>query len=295
MKNFKYTIGFFLAAMLLFSSCSNDANYSFGDIIAPSNVQITAEIVGADANNPFGDGSGTVNFSATSSNVITYKFIQNGEESMAPAGTKTYNFGITGTHTYAVTVVAIGTGGVSSTATIEVDVLALYAAPADLLTMLTANSSRTWRIKAEASGHFGVGPADSVDPIWWAANPNDKAGLGAYDDRLTFNLDGSFTYVTNGTVFGQAGPLSQDFGGDKGLTANGNGEFENYPLNDFTDSWALSAPGGQETLTFSQFGFHGFYVGGDHSYTILSRTADEMHLKTIGADGNGWFVTLIAE
>ncbi|NQW37247.1 MAG: glucan endo-1,3-beta-D-glucosidase [Flavobacteriales bacterium] len=295
MKNFKYTIGFFLAAILLFSSCSNDANYSFGDIIAPSNVQIIAEIVGADADNPFGDGSGTVNFTATSSNVITYKFIQNGEESMAPAGTKTYNFGTTGTHTYAVTVLAIGTGGISSSATIEVEVLALYAAPADLLTMLTADSSRTWRIKAEGSGHFGVGPADADSPIWWGAVPNDKAGKGAYDDRFTFNLDGTFTHVTNLTAYGKADPMTQDLIGDQGLTANGDAEFENYPLPDYSENWSLSAPGGQETLQLSGIGYLGFYVGASHSYTILSRSENEMSLRTVGAGGLGWFVILVAE
>jgi len=294
MKNFKNLTGLFLLLSLLFISCDN-TDYDFGPITSPTNLQVTANIVGQDADNPFGDGTGTVNFTATADNVINYKYIYNGSESMAPAGTKTYNFGVTGTHTYSVTIIATGTAGTTASKTIEVEVLAVYTPPADLLTMLTADSSRTWRIKAEATGHFGVGPANSLEPIWWAANPNDKAGLGAYDDKMIFNVDGSFTYVTNGTVFGQSGPLSQDFGGDKGMTANGNNEFENYPLDDFSENWSLSAPGGVETLTFSDKGYHGFYVGGDHSYTILARSANEMSLKTVGADGNGWFVILIAE
>ena len=294
MKNFKNLTGLFLLLSLLFISCDN-TDYDFGPITSPTNLQVTANIVGQDADNPFGDGTGTVNFTATANNVINYKYIYNGSESMAPAGTKTYNFGVTGTHTYSVTIIATGTAGTTASKTIEVEVLAVYTPPADLLTMLTADSSRTWRIKAEATGHFGVGPANSLEPIWWAANPNDKAGLGAYDDKMIFNVDGSFTYVTNGTVFGQSGPLSQDFGGDKGMTANGNNEFENYPLDDFSENWSLSAPGGVETLTFSDKGYHGFYVGGDHSYTILARSANEMSLKTVGADGNGWFVILIAE
>lgn len=294
MKNFKYILGIFLSLVFLMTSCDN-TNYDFGPITSPTNLQISAQIVGQDADNPFGDGSGTVNFTAAADNTITYKYVYNGADAMAPAGTKTYNFGNTGINTYSVTVVATGTAGTTTSKSIEVEVLAVYAPPADLLTMLTADSSRTWRVKAEAAGHFGVGPADSTTPIWWAAAPYDKAGLGAYDDRLIFNVDGTFTYQTNGTVFGQAGPLSQDFGGDKGMTANGNGEFENYPLDDFTDSWALSAPGGQETLTFGQHGYHGFYVGGDHSYVILARSANEMSIRTVGADGNGWFAILIAE
>jgi hypothetical protein len=292
MKNFKYIIGLFLT-LAFFASCE-DENYEFGDIITPSNVQITAEIVGADADNPYGDGSGTVNFIATASNVITYRFIQNGSESMAPAGTKSYNFGVTGTHKYTITVVAIGTGGTSSSTSIEVEILALYAAPADLLTMLTANSTRTWRLKAEASGHFGVGPADADAPIWWAAGPYDKDGNGAYDDTFIFNIDGTFTHVTNGTMYGKADPMTADLDGDQGLTPNGDAEFVNYPFNDYTEGWSLSAPGGQETLSFSNIGNHGFYVGGDHTYAILARSENEMSIRTVGAGGLGWFGILIA-
>ena len=293
MKNFKYIITF-LSLTLLFSSCEEET-FEFGDIVTPSNLQLSAQIVGADTTNPFGDGSGEVIFTATASDVITYKYIYNGSESMAPAGTKKYSFGITGTNKYTVTVVAVGTAGVSSSKTMEVEVLATYAPPADLLTMLTSDSSRTWRLKAEGTGHFGVGPADADVPIWWAADPYAKDGNGAYDDRFTFNVDGTFTHITNGTAYGKADPMTADLNGDQGLTANGDAEFVNYPLDDYSEGWALSAPGGQETLTFSNIGYHGFYVGGDHSYVILSRSANEMSLRTVGADGLGWFAILIAE
>lgn len=293
MKNIKYITVLFLS-LILMTGCQKE-NYKFGDLITPSNLVLTAEIVGQDEANPYGDGSGTVVFTATANNVITYKFVQDGNESMAPAGTISYNFGVTGIHKYIVTVVAIGTGGISTSSSIELEVFAAYNPPAELLTMLTGNSSRTWRIENETAGHFGVGPADGVTPIWWGAQPNEKVGLGAYDDRFVFNIDGTFTHITNGTVYGQSGPMIDDLGGDKGMTANSNGEFENYPLDDYSATWALSAPGGQETLQFSGIGFHGFYVGGSHSYVILSRTANEMHLRTVGADGNGWFVIFIAE
>jgi len=291
MKNFRYILTF-LSLALIFSACEEET-YEFGDVIAPSNLQITADIVGVSAENPNGDGSGTVHFTATASDVITYKFIHDGSESMAPAGTKTYNFGNTGTHTYAVTVVATGTGGVSSSTTIEVDVLALYAAPADLLTMLTADSSRTWRVKAEGGGHFGVSAGDVYWPEWWAAGPYDKADWGAYDDTFIFNVDGTFSHITNGDTFGKLAAMAADLGGDQGLTANSDGEAI-YALENYEESWSLSAPGGQETLSFSNIGYHGFYVGGDHKYTIQERSENEMSLRTIGADGNGWYSILIA-
>lgn len=295
MKNIKYIIGLFLSFALVFTSCEKAVDKEFGDIIAPSNVQITAMVVGQDDANPNGDGSGTVTFSATATDAITYKFVFDGVESMAPAGTKTYNFGKTGTHKYTVSVVAIGTAGVTSTSSVEVEVLTLYSPPADLLTMLTADATRTWRIKAEAAGHFGVGPTDAVDPIWWGAAPFDKDGLGAYDDRFVFNVDGTFTHITNGDMYGKAAPMTTDLAGDQGLTPNDDAEFINYPFDDYTEGWSLSAPGGVETLTFSNIGNHGFYVGGDHSYVILSRSANEMHLRTVGVGGLGWFAILIAD
>lgn len=284
----------FLSLVLTFSSCEKE-NYAFGDIIAPANMVITPQIVGKDATHPYGDGSGTVNFKVTANNAITYKFIYNGEESIAPSGIKTYNFGNTGTHKYTITVVANGTAGISSSATIEVEVMVLYSPPADLLTMLTSNSSRTWRIEAETVGHFGVAPPDAVTSIWWSAPVNNKEGKGAYDDRFIFNINGTFTHNTNGTAYGQKGPMIADLGGDQGLTPNGDNEFENYPLANYSERWELSAPNGQETLSFSNKGYHGFYVGGNHKYVILSRTANTMYLRTVGADGNGWFVKFIAE
>src|SRR6187431_2753477 len=111
MKNIKYFMSF-LSLMLIFSSCSEE-NYVLGDLNAPSNLQLTAEIVGSDTANPNGDGSGTVNFTATSSGALAYKFIQEGAEKNSPNGKTSYNFGKTGTYKYAVTVVAYGVGGTS--------------------------------------------------------------------------------------------------------------------------------------------------------------------------------------
>ncbi|HCE53528.1 MAG TPA: glucan endo-1,3-beta-D-glucosidase [Lutibacter sp.] len=291
MKNIKYIITF-LSIALVFSSCEKE-NYEFGDLVTPTNMVVTTEIVGVDATHPNGDGSGTVHFNVTADNAITYRFVYDGAESTSALGTKTYTFGTTGLKKYAVTVVAYGTGGVSSSKTVEVEVLVVYLPPADLLTMLTSDSSRTWRLKAESTGHFGVGPADADQPVWWAAAPNDKAAFGAYDDRFIFNVDGTFTHITNGDTFGKLAAMAADLGGDQGLTPDGNGESV-FALADYSESWNLSAPGGQETLTFSNIGYHGFYVGGDHKYAILSRSANEMSIKTVGADGNGWFAILVA-
>lgn len=291
MKNIKYILGLFLT-LAIFASCEEET-FEFGDIIAPSNLQITAEIVGQDVN-PTGDGTGVVHLNVTADNAITYKFVYNGTEKTSATGKMTYSFGTTGTETYTITVLAFGKAGVSSSETIQLDVLVVYEPPADLLTMLTGDSSRSWRIKAEAQGHFGVGPGDGFEPIWWAANPNDKDGWGAYDDTFEFNVDGTFSHTTNGDTFGKLDAMAADLGGDQGLEGDSNGEVV-YALENYEDTWTLSAPNGQETLTFSNIGYHGFYVGGDHSYMIQARSENEMSLRTIGAGGLAWYVILIAD
>jgi len=295
MKKIIYTIGFALSMFFLLNGCSVDNSYNFGTITAPSNIKISANIVGLDADHPYGDGSGKVTFTATSNNAITYKFIQGNTGAIAPDGIKIYTFGRTGINKYSVTVEAIGTAGVSSSKTIEVEVLVLFTPSANFLSMLTANSSKTWRIKYETTGHFGVGPADSNSPIWWSAVPNDKTGVGVYDDQFVFSADGTFTHITNGDTWGKAIPMAQDLGGDKGLTPNSDGEYINYPYADYSETWSLSESGGQESIQLSGVGYLGFYVGGTHKYTILSRSNSELSLKTIGADGLGWFFILVAQ
>ncbi len=293
MKNISLLIKtLFIAFSFLIMGCEK-TTYEFGDITTPSNLNVITEIVGADENNPYGDGSGEVIFTTTSDNTITYKYIHNGSEKMAPTGTLKYSFGATGVHKYIVTVVASGKAGVSSSKSVEVEVLVVYSPPADLITMLTGDDSRNWRIKAEQPGHLGLSPADLDAPSWWSAGPNEKDGLGLYDDIITFNVDGTISYETNGDIFGKKPPMDADFG-VQGEPEQDNQEYHNYPLAAFTDSWSLSAPGGNETLSFAQFGFAGLYVGGDHKYEIIERSDNEMSLRIIGWDGNAWYATLIA-
>lgn len=295
MKNIKHIIGF-LSFVLLLCSCEKD-NYEFGDIVAPTNLTIIPEIIGTDATHPNGDGTGVVNIKATANNAISYKYIYNGVERVAPSGNITYNFGNTGTNTYTITVVASGKAGVSSSTTIEFDVLVLYTPPADLLTMLNANSSRTWRIKAERNGHFGLGPVGgSVITQYYGAPANGKANSGMYDDRFTFNLDGSFSHDTgiDGVIFGRKGQI-EALNGTAG-EVDGD-DILQYPFASYSGQYSLSAPNNVETITLSGLGFIGYYTGGNHQYRIFQRSADEMVLST--ADGNGgfewWFVLVPAE
>lgn len=295
MKNLKFSFKIILALFMLISSCQDD-DFEVGDLDAPSNIQLNVDIVGADASNPNGDGSGVVNITVSADNAISYQFIYNDNRVSAPNGEVSYSFAETGLNTYTVTAIAYGRGGISSSTTVELEVLVLYAPPADLLTMLTDNSSRTWRIKAESNGHFGLGPVGGSTPgEWYSASAFDKAATGMYDDRYTFNIDGTFTHDTgdDGTVFGRE-PLITELG-PHSETPNG-ADIENYPYGDYSAQWSLSAPGGTETLSLTGLAFMGYYTGGNHKYELYSRSANEMLLRT--TDGNNefdWWFVLVPE
>jgi hypothetical protein len=303
MKNFKHVI-FSLLALVLFTGCQDD-DIEFGDITAPNNLVVTVELQGQDAENPNGDGSGIATLRASADNAISYQYIFNGATSSAPIGEGVFSFSSLGLNIYDVTAIAFGTGGASTATTIQVEVLSLYEPPADLITMLTGDDSKSWRIKSEANSHFGLGAIGGGLNGFFGAPPEDKAGVGMYDDRYIFNIDGTFTHITdntnddpdldpNGTVFGRE-VLIDELGGVGAGVANG-ADIENYPYSDYTAQWFLTGPGGVETINLTGIGFLGYYIGGDHKYQIDMRSANEMTVRS--TDGNGdfdWGFILIAD
>jgi len=292
-----------LAFVLFLYNCQ-DEDKEFGDIIAPTNIQITAEIVGADGTNPNGDGSGVVNFTATATNALSFKFVHGGNEIVAPSGKATFTFSTLGLNTYTVTVVASGTAGVTSSETIQVDVLSTYSPPADLLDKLHGVASKTWRIKSEAGGHFGLGPVGGTIPAeWFSAAADSKAGVGMYNDRYIFHANGTFEHITDNTndgggtdptgdIFGRDPLIYNDLGNAGAGTVDG-ADILNFPFSDYTESWVLTAPGGVETINLTGTAFIGYYTGGNHQYQIFDRgVPNEMVLRT--TDGNTefdwWFI-----
>lgn len=60
---------FTVLSLFLFLGC--EENNSFGELTTPENLAVTVEIIGQDAENPNGDGSGLVKFTATADNAIS--------------------------------------------------------------------------------------------------------------------------------------------------------------------------------------------------------------------------------
>lgn len=301
MKNIKYITLVILSLFFMASSCQDD-DTSVGDIIAPTNLIVTAEIVGADADNPYGDGSGLVIFSMSADNALNYRLDHNGSQIMAPSGVAEKLFTSLGVNTYTVTAVAIGTGGITTTTTLTIEVLANYEAPADLIEKLVGDGSKTWRMKSEVNGHFGLGPVGGQLPVeWYSAGAGEKSSTGMYDDRYIFSSDGTFTHITNsvnddpdpdtsGTVFGRDGLIDEL--GPHNEEPDG-ADILNYPYSDYSENYVLINPGGLETISISGLGFIGYYTAGNHQYQIFDRSVpNELVLKT--TDGNSefdwWFI-----
>ena len=301
MKKFKYIKMNLLVILLIIMSCQDD-DKSFGEIIAPTNLVVTTEVVGQDTSNPNGDGSGVVNLTAKADNAISYRFVYNGVEYHTASGSTSITFSNLGLNTYDITAIAYGTGGISTSNSVSVDVLATYSPPQDLLDKLVGDGSRTWRVKSEKAGHFGLGPVGGAIPTeWYGAAPEEKAGVGMYDDRFIFNEDGTYMHVvdntnddptvnTTGTIFGRD-PLINELNVGPG-TLNG-ADVENYTYSDYSANWTLIAPGGNETISLTGSAFIAYYTGGNHNYQIFDRSVPgELLLKT--TDGNNefdwWFI-----
>ena len=252
MKTFKKIIGLFILSISLFTSCQ-DEDQEFGALKAPSNITLNYEVLGQDADNPNGDGSGIVNFSATADDAITYiySFGDNTDNASAPSGNSSHRFTRTGLSSYNVTVTASGLGGVTSSKSINIEVFSAFddieaksflsGAPisqdSDGLDVINISSpvTKVWYLDDSKTGHLGVGPSLAFDiqiygapreyyyPSFFSAAPGTFCGNDGdcfCDDELIFTLnpDGSMNYLLDnkGTTFFNANAAHQAIAGGAG-------------------------------------------------------------------------------
>ena len=294
MKNLKYLSILFLSLVVL-TACEEDS-YEFGPIISPSNLQVDIDIVGTNAENPFGDGSGIVNFIATANNAISYEFIINGETiAITTSGILQQAFYNVGVNSYDGVVIATGTAGNATSLAFSFEVLATYEPPAELIQALTGGGSKTWRVKSEVTNHFGLGPVGGTEPCqWYGAGVEEKTGTGSYDDRWIISSEGTINHITNGTIFGRTAQVHADLG-DNGSGGQDGFDILNYEYADYTENWVITDPG-QISISLTGDAFFTYYTGGNHIYEIYDYNENELYLKTIdGATEFTWWFILIAE
>jgi hypothetical protein len=285
-----------LFTVFAFTACKK-AEFNIGNIVAPSNLVLTAAVVGTDVANPFGNGTGKVDIVIKADNALTYKidFGDGTAPQVVPTGVIQYRYGNPGTTNFTITINAIGTAGAISTISKQVKVFVNFVIPADILSNLTNGSSKVWQTDHDANGHFGVGAASEFFPNYYSASPNSREAC-AYDDDITFSKDANdnvkMLIDNKGASFSIGAATSfYGFAGGDGCYAINTGGLRSLI---FMNSTTSSTPAQSTRIQFTVpgNGIINFGTGGT-SYEILSISATQIHLRNIGADGNSWYQKLI--
>jgi beta-glucanase (GH16 family) len=286
-----------LLSLFLTVSCQKD-DYAFGDLSAPSNLKVTAEIIGKTADAPDGDGSGMVKLVATADNAVSYKYVfSDGTSENSPSGIFTKRFTKTGVNTYTVTVIASGKGGIATNTTLDVTVLSNFN-DEEAVQFLTAGTSKKWYWSASEPAHLGVGQNDgdatkNYYSNYYSAAPFEKAGSPTssclYDNVLTFSLaEGQlkFELDNGGATFFNASFKNVAGGsgdGDDCLAYDASGVktvFLSPSESVVTKNPDHATQTRGTMLNFSDGGFMGYYIG-QSSYEILSITENRMVVRAV--------------
>ena len=294
---------------IAFLGCQ-EKEYEFGDIVAPTSIVINAEIIGQDAANPFGDGSGSVNFTVSANNASSYVFFFNGIATKSPSGELLKRFSSVGVNTYSVIVKANGTGGASTTKTMDVEVFSSFSdvEAESFLSGTNVGDSKKWYWQADVDVHVGLGPVtddygngEFAYEAWWN-------GIKAWDSEKACMYDNEFVFTrtANGLTFEQTvGPafVPGSYAGDLGVTGdqchNETVATDMFGVKQvsFGPSTSKAATEGSynnelyrgTTFEISDGGFMGWLVGSG-TYDIISISNDELVVRVIQAgDGYAWY------
>ena len=302
----KPALGIF-AMLIIFSSCKK-TTYTLGDLTPPSNVVITAEVQGQDAAHPNGDGSGNVKISVSSDYALSYKIDYDLGTPVdlvyIPTGSITHKYTTTGLHTYTITAVVYGKGGVSTSVTKDVTVQSDFTPDPTLVTNLTNDASKSWIVDKSVPGQLGVGPwTGSTGPDWWAAGVNEKVACCNCFYTATFVFtkvsatDYTLQVTTPDGAFTKTGDLTTLPGipaaGDEGCYNYGGGSsaFTLIPASTGISS-SISTQTSISLAGKTTFIGYGAVL---KEYEILSISPTAMYLRVQGTEtGNAWYIKLKA-
>lgn len=275
---------------LLFTGCSTD-DYKFGDIITPSNLKISYEIVGADTENPNGDGTGFVMFTATADNALSYQFhFGDSKSKVAPSGKIKYRYTKVGVNEFIATVNAVGTGGTIASTSVKVRIYSSFTdvEAENLLSGEKIGDSKSWYWAADKAVHVGLGPQEAdygngefAYASWWNSIATfDKEKACMYDNELVFTrtADG-ITFEQKGTHVFVPGAYASVLGVDGDVchssdiipTMKGVKKVSFFPSSSKAaiEGSYNDKPYRKTSFDLSDGGFMGWYVGAS-TYDIIS-------------------------
>ncbi|SDR87312.1 Glycosyl hydrolases family 16 [Polaribacter sp. KT25b] len=314
MKKIKNIYIVLFSLITVFYSCQEN-KYEVGEIVVPSNLAISLEVVGQDASNPNGDGTGFVVFTATSDDVINYQFdFGDGKKDVEPTGVITHRYTEVGVNSYTVIVNATGTGGLSTSTTIDVTIFSSFS-DVEAGNFLTGSaseedfgSSKKWYWQADKDVHVGLGPVtddygngEFAYEAWWN-------GIKAWDTEKSCMYDNEFVFTrtANGITFEQTvGPafVPGTYADVLGVTGD-TCQDETVATSMFgvktvtmvpseskaaTEGTYNNEPYRGTTFEISDGGFMGWLVGSS-TYDIISISNDELIVRIIqDGDGFAWY------
>ncbi|MEE4198393.1 MAG: PKD domain-containing protein [Bacteroidales bacterium] len=297
-----YFLVLLIGLIISIGGCQED-DYELGDIIVPENLDLSYSIVGESDTTIYGDGSGQVIFTASADNVISYTFnFGDGRDpKVDPDGSLTHVFTQTDTNTYHVTVYAVGTGGVTSSKTVQVTVYSSFTDD-EAIELLTGGTSKTWYWAADQVGHIGLGPnfVDATNhtfSAWYNAQPFEKTCM--YDAEFVF------TKTDDGMTFEQTAGLSYipgTYAADMGVTGDecyGTDVVDPYGVKNVSlspSSSIATIDGGYRgtTMTFSDGGYMCWYVGVS-DYEIIEVSDTELKVRIEEDETYAWYQILTTE
>jgi hypothetical protein len=309
MKKIKNVYILLFSTLIAFFGCQEN-NYEFGEVVAPSNIVITAEILGADDNNPHGDGSGTVNFTTNADAASSYVYYFDGIAQASPSGILSKRFSKVGVNTYTIVVKANGTAGLTSSKSIEIEVYSSFSdvEAENFLSGANIGDSKKWYWQADVDVHVGLGPVtddygngEFAYEAWWN-------GIKAWDSEKSCMYDNEFVFTrtANGLTFEQTvGPafVPGAYAGDLGVSGDqchdetvATSMFGVKTVS-FGPSTSKAATEGSynnipyrgTTFEISDGGFMGWLVGSG-TYDIISISNDELLVRIIQkGDGFAWY------
>ena len=228
-----------------------------------------------------------VNFMAVSNGDYEYSWdLGNGKTSNGDSVTGIYPF--SGSKSVTLTVLN-SNGHTSSTQQFDIvgDDFSLLTNPM-VFYISGGSSAKTWYVDSNSSAHIGVGPISSSSASWYSSQPNEKPGVGLYDDRYIFNLNNFlFDMQTNGSIYIH-NSFASNFPGSFLNLYDFTAPFENPS----TGNWDIS---NDSILSFSQ-GLHmGFYTG-VNEYKITKLTEDTLWLEYAQSNNPEakWFAKFIS-
>lgn len=307
----QYTKFLFACTLLLVISSCKKKEYSMGNLTAPSDITITAKIVGQDATQPNGDGSGDVQITLAGKNVLSYQIDYDAADGIKleflASGKSTKKYTRLGLNTYRITVVAYGPGASATTVTKDIQVQSDFAPDPTIVANLTGTGSKTWKVDKDIPSHFGVGPwsASSVTPEWWSASINEKVACCNcfYTATFTFTKVSTGNYtITAATPDGAFTKTGANAGGLPGIPSTGaeacysyGGGTSSFAFVPSSSGIAATAPSTKTAILLSGNNTFIGYGSVQKEYEIMSISATSLFLRVQGTEtGNAWYLKLKA-